>query len=243
MVKLERMKNKFLFSCIAGLIGLAAVGTSNLANSANSPQKLNVTSEQIAQETTAQNNQNPDFSALEKAIFQETNRARVNPALYAELIEKQRSYYENNILKVPGKTPIRTKEGLIAVDEAIAFLRKTKPLAELKFSKGMSKASQEQATCLQDKNLSHDGCDGSKINQRLNRYGTFSVTAGENIAAGSHTAQDVVMQLIIDDGVFDRGHRENIYESKFKVTGVSCNSHIKYKTICVINYAGGYKEK
>jgi uncharacterized protein YkwD len=182
-------------------------------------------------------------AALERSILTETNLARTDPESYARHLEQMLAWFEGDILTRPGsRVGLRTKEGARAVREAIAFLRRQEPRPPLTWSDGLWRAARDHA---RDQGSSgatgHTGGDGSTIDDRTKRYGRWLETVGENIEYGSVEARDVVIALIVDDGVPDRGHRTNIFASTFRVMGAACGPHATYRRICVIDYAGGFE--
>ena len=187
----------------------------------------------------------PDYlSALEKAVVNEMNLARTSPKEYLSLLEQFKKYYDGKLLKLPEETPILTKEGTSAVAEAIRSLRSRTPVSPLSPSKGMSLGAKDHIRDLRTSGASqHKGSDGSQAWERVNRYGTWQKIIGENISFGHNKARNIVMVLLIDDGVPSRGHRKNILNPDFRVVGVACGDHPTYRTICVITFAGAYKEK
>ena len=77
------------------------------------------------------------------------------------------------------------------------------------------------------------------MSDRLKKYGDLNSSAGENIAYGTKGGKDIVLQLIIDDGVASRGHRTNIFNANFKYLGSWSSSHLTYGSESVIDYASG----
>ena len=183
-------------------------------------------------------------SSLEKEIIQELNLARQHPKKYACFLEQLKPYYVGKFIKRADEPTTLTDEGVSAVDEAIRFLKSVKSVAPLKYSKGMSKAAMDHVKDQGQKGtLGHRGSDGSQPGDRVNRYGTWRWTVGENISYGRDKARDIVIGLIIDDGVPSRGHRDNICNSRYQFVGVACGHHKTFGTMCVITFAGEFVEK
>jgi uncharacterized protein YkwD len=185
------------------------------------------------------------LSPLENEIIAEINLARAQPRAYAAYLEETRKYYAGNQLRRPGRAPEATVEGLIAIDEAIQFLRAANPLPSLQIYKGMSQAAKDHANDLGTSgNTGHKGNDGSTPNVRVSRYGDWASSIGENIVyQAATTARESVMGLIVDDGVAGRGHRKNIFDATYRAAGISLGARSNLGTLCVITFAGGFMDR
>jgi len=177
------------------------------------------------------------------AVIREMNLARQNPALYATFVEDLRSHFNGKFLVLPGQTRIYTREGLGAVDEAIRFLHSANPMQPLTLSPGMCKGAADHCADQARGGFGHNGTDRSKPGDRISRYGVWSLSWGENISYGKTSARDIILALIIDDGLRARKHRKNIFSSKFNYAGAAYGPHARYGSICSIDFAGGYVER
>lgn len=74
----------------------------------------------------------------------------------------------------------------------------------------------------------------------MNRYGKWEFTSGENVSYGNDNGEEVIMQLMVDDGVSSRGHRTNIFKKDFKVGANYSGSHKQYNFMTVLNYGGDF---
>jgi uncharacterized protein YkwD len=172
------------------------------------------------------------------AVIKEMNLARQNPSAYAAFLEEIRSHSDGRTLLLPGQTRVATREGFSAVDEAIHFLRSASPLQPLTLSPGLCRGAADHCAEQVNGAIGH----GNPAS-RISRYGTWAASWGENIAYGKKSARDIVIALIIDDGIAGRKHRANIFASKFNYAGAAYGMHARYGSVCSMDFAGAYFER
>ncbi len=180
-------------------------------------------------------------SPLEKAIVQELSDVRWRPKVYVKHLKALRGFFEGKIWRLPDQTPLRTEEGVAALDEAIAFLETSPAPGPLRFNEGLWKAAREHALDqAKTGGVGHVGSQGSRLRERLDRQGTLSSTAGECISYGPEDARMIVIQLIVDDGVAGRGHRKSIFNPEFHQAGAAVAPHAEWGQVCVVDFADGF---
>ncbi len=176
---------------------------------------------------------------LAKQTVAEINLARGNPQTYAGFLREFRRQFQGNSYRMPGSDLlVETSEGVRAVDEAIRFLTRQTALPPLAWSKSLAAAAAE---LVEEEGISgavgHVGRVCGNPRQRIERHVEWQGRIGENICYGPGEARLVVMELIIDDAVADRGHRKNIFSRAFGAAGAACGPHPRFGTICVIDFA------
>jgi len=139
-----------------------------------------------------------DTQTIEQAILAEINRARTNPAAYADWLESLKQYFDGNLLQLPNGETITTQEGLASLEETIVFLRDQTPLSAVNDSDQLNSIAQ-------------------RILKNPTRVSTYASSTSEGI-----TATTIVMKLIIDDGVVERTNRNRIFQPDLANNGVAC---------------------
>jgi uncharacterized protein YkwD len=182
---------------------------------------------------------------FEKEVIFELNKARSNPAKYAEkYLENLTGAYDGKILKIPGETPIKTQEGKKALLECIRSMKKAAPLPLLYPSKGLSQAAELLVKDQQKTGkVGHIGKDRSNPQDRIEKYGNWLDKFSENLTYGKNSPQRVVISLLVDDGVPGRGHRKSLLSNSYKAVGVATGNHPNYKEMCVVEMTGGFQDK
>ena len=74
-------------------------------------------------------------------ILEALNKLRTDPKSYIPECEKLIAKFEGDLLKEPGKTTLRTKEGPTAVSEAIEYLKRIEPCGALRFNVELAKVA------------------------------------------------------------------------------------------------------
>jgi len=189
-------------------------------------------------------------SSFELEVLHELSHARTKPREVADAIRSRLPHFKGNDYYPPdrgGKTAVVSKEGQVAVRDAISYLERSPQLPQLAeaCTQGLRLAAEDHLLDLGTRGaVGHQGADSSASSDRMNRYGTWSGKCGECLWFGrmGTSAKQIVEDLIIDDGVASRGHRLGIYDPAFCVAGVRMGTHKTFGACCVIEFANEYAD-
>jgi len=148
-----------------------------------------------------------DLSAAEKETFQYLNLARMYPAKYAKIELVNEDKTSGNY-----KSLIKT-------------LNTMAPVSALTFDK----KAFESATCF----AKEQSISGEIGHDRKNCKSYFY---GECCSYGMSTGKNIIVQLLIDEGVESLGHRKICLSSGYSAVGIAFNKHKTYGFCCVLDF-------
>lgn len=180
---------------------------------------------------------------LEKQVILELNKVRSNPKRFAEeYLEDLQTAFDGKLFTYPGQDPVITREGIVPLIECIKVLKESGSAPILMPVQGLANAAAELVTDQQKHGgIGHITQKGLTPQKRIEKYGNWDICSAEDITYGSFEARQIVIALLIDDGVPDRSHRKNILNKCFHYAGTNYGKHPNYLSMCVIDYAGEYE--
>ena len=183
-----------------------------------------------------------DYQDLENEILQEINLLRTNPENYLSKLRDSLKYFKDKIYHCPDEDPIQTYEGASAVNDAINFLKNQKPVHELTLNKDISQACKDHVDDIGPKGLTtHEGSNGSNIGLRIEKYCEWDGVVAENLDFGFKKAENILLNMIIDDGVKERFQRLNLFNPDFNLVGIAVGPHKDYGICVCIGYCKGVR--
>lgn len=185
------------------------------------------------------------LSELEKNVILELNKVRSNPQRYVEeYLEDLQIAFNGKLFTYPGQDPVISREGIVPLIECIKVLKESGPAPILMPVEGLANAAAELVTDQQKHGgIGHITQKGLTPQKRIEKYGNWDICSAEDITYGSFEARQIVIALLIDDGVAERSHRKNILNTCFHFAGTNYGKHPNYLSMCAIDYAGEYKAK
>lgn len=170
------------------------------------------------------------------------NKIRVDPKSFIPVLERELNSFNGNLWekKIGNEIMlIETYEGKKAIQIAIDFLEKVKPVGKLELKDEICHIAGWHAKDISKNGLYNSvGSDGSYPDQRINKRIEYKNSMGESIDFNFSTPEDIVFSLIVDDGVDGRSRRVNFFNPKFNFIGFAISEHPEFENCCVIDYIG-----
>ncbi|MEC4803282.1 MAG: CAP domain-containing protein [Jaaginema sp. PMC 1079.18] len=191
----------------------------------------------------------PDLSenklvAGDEMFLQAVNQLRLEPQSYIPILQTWRDRFVDTVRVAQlDNTITLTKEGIDAVNEAIAVLQTTPPVEPLSLSWGMTQAARdlvrEQS---QTGEFGAVGSDRRSPQERLEQYGCWQGRWVQSLCYGQSSPEAVLKELLIGDGRPQRRDRDYLLNPQFSQGGIATGFHPLYQSMSVLLLANHYYE-
>lgn len=194
---------------------------------------------------------NLNYKLFANQVIAEIRSARLDPAKYAEKVEKFRDTYfrkkkegenegdEDFIIKKPRENWIKTNEGKKGFNDAIEFLKNLKEkVNDIIPDERLINACNDHVNDIGPSgSVNHLSSKQEDVYNRIERYGEWDNTCCEVIDFGATSPEEVVINLIVDDGNQGKPQRANLFSNEWRYVGVATGEHKVYAITTVINFA------
>lgn len=165
------------------------------------------------------------IQSREEEVLEIMNAVRTNPQDFIKT-------YLTPYLKENNLTNNRYAKSLLS------DLKKTNKMEPLKMSVALSEVSKMHALDMGGLGeVGHSSSDGTSFAERVRSKAKAGGMIAENCDYGHESALDIVMALLIDDGIESLGHRKNILEPKYQWVGIAIEDHKTYGVNTVMDFA------
>ena len=80
------------------------------------------------------------------------------------------------------------------------------------------------------------------LSDRIEKYTEWDDSCAESIDLGFKTADNIILNLLIDDGSEGRNQRINLFSTKYKYIGIGCAYHKTYNHCSVFVYSKSLRD-
>lgn len=166
------------------------------------------------------------MNAEEKKVVFYTNLVRMNPQLFLK----------THVIPYLDSTKTKRDKYVLSL---IKDLEKAKPCDPYLPMKDLYLDARVHALDMGKAGaIGHNTSKGDNFQKRIVELKKTYTIVFENCQYGYDKALDVVIDLLIDEGIPDYGHRKALLNTSLKYVGVSFEKHKKYKWNCVMMMGG-----
>lgn len=177
-------------------------------------------------------------SSLPEQMRSGINALRGDPVQYVAALQSYRGSFKGNIgYTRSSRGGVATLEGTGAVDDAIGYLQMLPTRMPLEVSPLLTATAQALVDEQGPRGATgHLFADGTGIGDRAKRLGG-DIFVSESVGYGAGVAEEMILRLIVDDGVRGRGHRKMLVSPEYRYVGIACGPHAKFGHMCVLDFS------